>query len=353
MKKIILILVMTPLLCWSQIVNETMFFDALQSEYIVYLPTNYSDQSELPVVFNFHGGAGFAQDYIQINDMRPIADTAQFIAVYPQGALDYDGAEPGSEPSTSWLHKAPTTHNDVNFISAIIDSLSSKYSIDEQRIYACGYSEGAIFSYELACRLNQKIAAVAAVSGSMLTDFFREDYGFGLCTPTHPTAIMLIPGTADYSFHANYEGYEPYYLSAESIINYWSDYNNTDQDPIVDAIEDINPYDGSTVERRSWLNGENCVAIEELKVIDGGHDWPGAYGNMDISASSEIWNFVSKYDLNGLIDCSTSFIKNNKQTEPKLIKSINILGQENKNRKNALLIQIYDDGSVERKIIID
>ena len=38
----------------------------------------------------------------------PLADTAGFIAVYPQAADPTDG-------SNSWLHKAPTTHNDVNF----------------------------------------------------------------------------------------------------------------------------------------------------------------------------------------------------------------------------------------------
>ena len=39
-------------------------------------------------------------------------------------------------------------------------------------------------------------------------------------------------------------------------------------------------------------------------MIGGGHDWPGSFGNMTIDAS-EIWNFVSKYNINGLIGCST------------------------------------------------
>ena len=29
---------------------------------------------------------------------------------------------------------------------------------------------------------------------------------------------------------------------------------------------------------------------------------------MDINATQEIWSFVSKYNLNGLIDCNTSII---------------------------------------------
>jgi hypothetical protein len=40
-------------------------------------------------------------------------------------------------------------------------------------------------------------------------------------------------------------------------------------------------------------------------VLGGGHDWPGSSGNMDIDASEEVWNFVSRYDINGLIGGST------------------------------------------------
>ena len=42
---------------------------------------------KFPLMFNFHGGAGYANDFMYTNDMRPIADTADFIAVYPQGAI--------------------------------------------------------------------------------------------------------------------------------------------------------------------------------------------------------------------------------------------------------------------------
>lgn len=292
----------------QQQINKTLFFDGENRNYIVYIPASYNGSVNYPLLFSFHGGSGTSSGFINVNDMRPIADTANFIAIYPQGAIDYAGADPGTTPSTSWLHKIPTSHNDVNFISAIIDTLSNEYSIDLQRIYTCGYSEGGIFSYELGCRLNNKIAAFASVSGSMLTDSYRSDYGFGLCTPTHPTSVLLIPGTSDGNFHSTYSGFQPYYMSVNEITDYWSDFNNTDLNPIITPIANISTNDGSTVQRRVWENGDNCVRVEELKVIGGDHDWPGSFGNMDISASAEIWNFVSKYDINGLINCATNVI---------------------------------------------
>ena len=288
----------------QQQINKTMFFDGQNRSFIVYVPSSYNASSQSPLLFNFHGGGGTSSDFINFtNDMRPIADTANFIAVYPQAAVD------PTDGSNSWLHKTPTTHNDVNFIEAIIDTLSNDYNIDNDRVYACGYSEGGIFSYELGCRLNDRIAAFSSVSGSMLVDAFRVSYyNLGNCSPIHPTAVLLIPGTSDSSPHSSYSGLQPYYMSVNDITTYWANHNNTDINPTVTQIPNTNNSDGSTVEKRIWENGDNCVAIQELKVINGDHDWPGSSGNMDIDASEEIWKFVSMYDINGLINCGSTDI---------------------------------------------
>ena len=356
MKKIILIVLITQLLSYSQIINKNLFFDGLDREYIIYVPSNYNGSQSVPLLFSFHGGGGYASDHMLMTNFNVISDTAGFIAVYPQGAVDYNGADPGTTPSTSWLHKAPTDHNDINFIAAIIDTLANEFMIDQNRVYACGYSEGGIFSYELGCRLSDRVAAFSSVSGSMLTDAFRSnDYGFGICSPSHPTAVMLIPGDSDFNYHSMYDGFQPYYMAVSEITEYWQNFNNTDVSPIVNNIINSNTTDGSTVEKREWLNGENCVSVTELKVIGGGHDWPGSSGNMDISASEEIWRFVSQYDINGLIGCSTNYNNqfNNSDYNRQIIKIVDMLGRESIKSKFNTLFYIYNDGSVEKKITIN
>ena len=62
--------------------------------------------------------------------------------------------------------------------------------------------------------------------------------------------------------------------SVSEITTYWSVHNNTDASPTVSMLPNINTMDGSTVESRIWENGDQCVSIKELKVINGGHDWP-------------------------------------------------------------------------------
>ena len=56
---------------------------------------------------------------------------------------------------------------DIDFVEALIDDLSAKYEIDPARIYAVGYSLGSMFSYELACQLDDRFAAIASFAGTM------------------------------------------------------------------------------------------------------------------------------------------------------------------------------------------
>ena len=357
--KILLLFLSIPLFGISQQqINKTMIYDGNAREYIIYIPASYDGSNSYPLLFSFHGGGGTSGDFINTNDMRPIADTAGFIAVYPQAAIDPD------DGSFSWLHKAPTNHNDIFYIEAIIDTLSIEYMIDNNRVYACGYSEGAIFSYELACRLNNRIAAFASISGSMLYDDFRSSYyDFGNCSPIHPTAAMFMLGTEDENPHGSYSGLFPYYMSVDDISSYWSLYNNTDVSPISYQIPDLNMFDGvylngtisnSTIERKVWENGDNCVRVEEWKVVNGGHDWPGISGNMDISARNEIWNFVSKFDINGLIDCNTTIHQEiNNFEKRKTLAVTDMLGRNVKELKNIPLIYLNDDGTVEKRIIVE
>ena len=76
---------------------------------------------------------------------------------------------------------------------------------------------------------------------------------------------------------------------------------------------------------------------------------------MDIDASQEIWKFVSKYDINGLINCNSTSTSNYNQLEKKnLVKVIDLLGRHNNNlQKNNIQFLLYDNGVVEKRIIIN
>jgi polyhydroxybutyrate depolymerase len=259
---------------------QTLVHDGEKRGYILYIPDSYDGTSEVPLLFNFHGFDGEASEYMKYADMRSLADSENFILVYPQGTLiegfsHWNAALPGSDNKSN--------ADDLGFIEVLIDKLSKEYMIDAERIYACGYSNGAMFSYALACYKSDLIAAVGSVSGAML------DIN---CTPSHPTAVVIIHGTKD--------GVLPYdgssdYNSIETVLNYWKEFNNTAETPVFNSVND----DVRTIEHYQYSQGDNDVSVEHYKIVGGGHEWFNL--NYQGSNTSElIWDFVSGYDMNGL-----------------------------------------------------
>lgn len=276
----------------QQTINGSITHDDIQRDYILYVPAIYSDSVAVPLVYNFHGYGSSAAGQMNYGDFRSIADTAGFLIVHPQGTL-FNG-------TTHWNVGGWTigsTTDDVGFIDALLDSLSATYNIEPTRIYSTGMSNGGYMSFLLACQLNDRIAAIASVTGSMTPETYID------CDPQHPTPIMQMHGTADNV--VPYAGTN-WSRSIEDVLEYWVGFNNCNTNPVITEIPDLDPNDGSTVEHNVYDNGDNGVVVDHFKVIGGGHTWPGnVYGgegtNNDIDASAEIWNFFSKYDIYGLI----------------------------------------------------
>ena len=297
-KRILSLVVFIAFLTVSQAqvyISQTIQHDGLTREYSIYVPASYDGTSAFPLLFNFHGGNDVIANWQTSSDMSPIADTADFILVYPQARPD-----PSDGNSLNWLPKTAGTFDDVPFISALIDSIASNYQIDQNRIYACGYSLGGEFSYELACKLNSRIAAIGAVARTM------QDNPNSYCSPVHPTGVLTILGTND--FISPYNGFPGWYLSAAATHSYWATHNNCNTTA---TMSNVSP----SVERYTWSTASGCTYVEELKVIGGGHDWPRSFGNMTIDASEEIWQFVSRYDINGLIGCATTSLNEYSSTQ--------------------------------------
>jgi len=276
-------------------ISQTIDHDGLTREYGIYVPASYDGTTNFPLLFNLHGGGGTNSAWQVTSDMRPIADTANFILVYPQARPD-----PSDGNSFNWIPKVPGTFDDVPFFSSLIDTITSNYQIDQNRIYACGYSLGGDMTFELGCKLNNRIAAIALVARTMQAN------PNSFCSPVHPTGVLTILGTDDLVSPYNgivFGGLE-YYISAAATHSYWATHNKCVTTAIMSTVS-------PSVERYTWSTASGCAYVEELKVIGGGHDWPGSFGNMTIDANEEIWQFVSRYDINGLIGCATTSIHEN------------------------------------------
>ncbi len=75
----------------QQTINASITHDGIQRSYILYVPANYTGNSAVPLLFNFHGYGSNANEQMWYGDFRPIADTEGFIIVHPEGTLDNSG----------------------------------------------------------------------------------------------------------------------------------------------------------------------------------------------------------------------------------------------------------------------
>ena len=219
-------------------------------------------------------------------------------------------------------------------------------------------------SYEFACFIRSRFAAIASVSGSLVPS------GFTACAPNQPTPVMEIHGTSDQII--NYTGSSSFVASTDvdTMINYWVKYNKCI--PIPTTIEylkdtiDSATVDHSTVVHYVYTGGTKGVTVELYKVLGGGHQIPSlppvptGYGvgntNEDFTAAKEIWRFFSKYNLEALgvtpatgINNNT-FEKNNISVYPN--PSNGIFRVDVKNNLNVIItiVNVLGETVLEKKI---
>ena len=122
----------------------------------------------MPVVFAFHGGGGDMQ--LMAGDHYGLvakADSAGFIAVFPNGYSRFPRGKLATWNAGHCCGAARDTgSDDVGFVRAMVAQLRQRASIDTQRIFATGMSNGGMFSYRLACEMADVFRAIAPVAGT-------------------------------------------------------------------------------------------------------------------------------------------------------------------------------------------
>ena len=260
--------------------TDTLTHEGELRQYLTYVPEIYTSSGMArPLLFNFHGGSGSASGQVYTADFRPIADTANFILVYPQGTF-----------GSTWNSSLPTNPrtkmfiDDFGFVDAMIKRINSDYifGVDTTRVYATGYSNGADIALSLACVRSDKIAAVASVSG--LLDRHTAENSNPLTV-----GVLSIHGTNDFSRPYEY-GLDGYYFTIDELNTYWSSINGFSGQPQKETYN----IAGLSVEYIKYGK-----MIEHYKVNGGDHIW------LDITrdgfnTNQKIWNFLSRFNLNGL-----------------------------------------------------
>ncbi len=249
-----------------------------------------------PLVVAFHGGGGNGRVMQRYGGLDAVADRERFLVAYPDGS----GRLPGV---LTWNAGRCCTYaqrekvDDVAFARALIDDVAAAVSVDRQRVYATGMSNGAMMAYRLAAEMGDRLAAIAPVAGSRESEL-----------PAGAAAVPIL------HFHGTEDTHVPIgggegpdalagvaFRSLDETLAPWLKTNGCGTPAEVVLLPDAAPADGTRVERRTF---PRCTADVVVYVVrGGGHTWPGTTGRAhslgrvtaDISASELMWSFFAAH----------------------------------------------------------
>lgn len=242
----------------GQTTTRTVTVGGRERSFRVHVPATYAKDESTPVVVMLHGGGGSGEQLETASSkMNPIADRERFIAVYPNGSgivRTWNGGNCCGKAVEDGI-------DDVAFVRALLDDLEASHCVDTRRVHAMGMSNGAILGHRLACELSDRIAAVAAVAGTI---------GVPTCTPAQHVAVMTIHGTDDR--HVPWDG------------GVGCGPSNTAYRAVPETIEGWRERNGCAETTTSYAQqGDGtCVVYEGCTkpvvlctILGGGHSWPG------------------------------------------------------------------------------
>jgi polyhydroxybutyrate depolymerase len=307
----------------------------IQRDYIYYHPG--TAPANCPLVFVCHGYSGSAQGIMDYSEFNSLADEFGFAVCYPQGTEDSFGS---TFFNVGYDFQNNETVDDVAYLVNLNTYLQTNYSLDPSEVFCTGMSNGGDLCYMLACQASETFRAVAPVSGMILQEIMDN------CSPNSEVSIFEIHGTQDNVTYFdgdpnNLDGWGAY----PSIPETMTFFKNLFGLQLLSTanLPNTNTSDGSSVSSEKYGIENSCAEVWLYTIQGGGHDWPGAGGNMDIDAGREAWLFFDQL-------CETSVGINEFYATPnrKLIKITDLIGRETTFKRNTPLIYIYDDGSAER-----
>jgi len=283
--------------------ERTLRVDGIERRYLLYRPIGHDPSAPAPVVLAFHGGGGNPRSMVRLSGLNDQANDSGFLVVYPAGT--------GPDPDRGLTfngggccgYAMRQGVDDVAFVAALLDDLTTVAAVDEGAVFATGLSNGAIMAYRAAAELSERIAAIAPVGGPLMLESID---------PTRPVSIMHFHGTDDRlaPFAGGY-GKNPRggrgvteFRSVDDSIQDWVEANGCDTSPEVRVLPDA-ADDGTRVTHRLWGNGDDGTEVVLIEIEGGGHTWPGVppppaatflgRSTQDISGNEMMWEFFQAH----------------------------------------------------------
>ncbi|MDB9736855.1 alpha/beta hydrolase-fold protein, partial [Porticoccaceae bacterium] len=248
-------------------------------DYYVYVPSS-SDTSPIPLLYLLNGGSAERTPFEQQSNFEAMADREGIVLVVPVSQK-----LPSNE--SAWqLNADNSSMQDIDYIEAIYTDVSSRTAIDANRVYAIGYSLGGMFSYELACQMSNRFAAIGSLAGSMPV---APTY----CDPYRNVPILHVHGVQDeiipYSSQWEWKAWDAVGTMRDtpSLIEFWSSRYNCSKQSKTSIT--------ATVDLDVREDCDSGARVEHYRLENGTHVWPTSIG--DLETPEVFWSFLSSFSL--------------------------------------------------------
>jgi polyhydroxybutyrate depolymerase len=195
--------------------------------------------------------------------------------------------------------------DDVGFVAAAIEELSTRLNIDRSRVYMAGFSNGGMFTYRFAAERGDLLAAAAPLAGSAGGKASDDMPVWRPSDPVRALPVIIFHGLSDQEVPYD-GGVSPgrggprIYLSVQESIQFWLRNNGCNPQP-----EKKDLLNGR-IHFWQWKDCQSSSPVFLYAIENWGHDWPGKYYTSKLDekdpfknfdASEIIWNFFKVYRL--------------------------------------------------------
>lgn len=277
-----------------KLLNErTLTWDGVERSYLEFVPQNYDGSHAVPLVVGLHGRNCNAINGFEGEALLFSCNLKGWIMISPQGLKDV-------VKTTGWnagvRHTAFSFHfdllkdvDDVGFICALIEELSTRFNIDRDRVFVLGFSMGGFMANRLAIERGDMFRAVCSVNGT-IGNLIKDE------TPKCPVNVLHIHGTDDPSVpYDSASQSHPHGIGAEQVVEYWRKHNQCAEQPQVFQYPKL-VEEPLSFERRLYTNGKDGARAGLIVAHGGVHTWYDHFQH-DIDYSVEIMHFFDEAPL--------------------------------------------------------
>jgi polyhydroxybutyrate depolymerase len=271
--------------------------------YAIYVPSGLGAADPRPALLAMHGGTGSAMGQAASSQLTKFAHERQIYAIFLEGSGTLQTFNAGACCGTAQSQNV----DDVAFARAVVADVRANYSIDVARIYATGFSNGAMMAHRLACGLADQVAGVAAVSGAS-GEFDGAGTRYYTCSPSRPITVLHIHAANDrnypYAGGAGIDGVSTTnFYGVEATITNWIARNNVTNQAVEERIGASTtcrryaaPADGSRPSAPVVICRSDPPDLYDAVnriVFGGGHSWPGGVRSPASNSDVPIQDFDS------------------------------------------------------------